>query len=111
MKMNIRTSKGIETKKINRRLAIRYKCLDCSGFSYKEVDGCQITKCSLYPYRHGVGEQDSTERNFAIRNFCRICMNGEKSFVRGCDIHTCSLHPFRLSGLDRTAIISEKNSI
>lgn len=33
--------------------AIRKKCLDCSGDSFKEVDLCPITDCSLYPYRYG----------------------------------------------------------
>lgn len=33
--------------------AIRAKCLDCSCGSRKEVAGCVIPDCSLYPYRFG----------------------------------------------------------
>jgi len=33
--------------------AIRQKCLDCSGWSYTEVELCPLTECSLYPFRFG----------------------------------------------------------
>jgi len=33
--------------------AIRKKCLDCSGYSKKEVRLCPIVECPLYPYRMG----------------------------------------------------------
>lgn len=33
--------------------AIRLRCLDCSGFSSKEVNLCPVTGCPLYPYRLG----------------------------------------------------------
>ena len=33
--------------------AIRAKCLDCSGGSSNEVKLCEMTECSLYPYRLG----------------------------------------------------------
>ncbi len=33
--------------------AIRKKCLDCSGGEHKEIEGCPITECPLYPYRFG----------------------------------------------------------
>ena len=33
--------------------AIRAKCLDCTNNQYTEVKDCQMTKCSLYPYRLG----------------------------------------------------------
>jgi len=33
--------------------AIRKKCLECCGGSYKEIRGCMITECPLYPYRFG----------------------------------------------------------
>ena len=34
--------------------AIRKKCLDCSGYSIKEVKYCVIPDCTLWPYRMGV---------------------------------------------------------
>lgn len=33
--------------------AIRTKCLECSGRSYKEARLCVIPDCPLYPYRMG----------------------------------------------------------
>ena len=33
--------------------AIRWKCLDCSGSSHKEVELCRVTSCPLYSYRFG----------------------------------------------------------
>lgn len=33
--------------------AIRAKCLDCSGGSYKEVDRCHLEHCDLWPFRFG----------------------------------------------------------
>ena len=35
--------------------AIRKKCLECSGGYTEEVLNCEITECSLYPYRLGLG--------------------------------------------------------
>ena len=31
--------------------AIHRHCLECSGGSIKCVDGCNVRKCNLYPYR------------------------------------------------------------
>jgi len=33
--------------------AIREKCKDCQGGAVKEIPLCQITGCSLWPYRLG----------------------------------------------------------
>lgn len=32
-------------------VAIRAKCWNCSGNSRREVDGCLLKDCPLYPYR------------------------------------------------------------
>lgn len=32
-------------------IAIRAKCLDCSGNSRREVERCLLKNCPLYPYR------------------------------------------------------------
>lgn len=32
-------------------VAIRAKCLDCSGGSRKQLHNCNVKKCKLYPYR------------------------------------------------------------
>ena len=33
--------------------AIREKCVDCCGGSVYEVKLCQVTKCTLHPFRFG----------------------------------------------------------
>lgn len=33
--------------------AIRAKCIDCSCSQISEIRDCQITSCSLHPYRMG----------------------------------------------------------
>lgn len=33
--------------------AIRQKCIDCCGGSYKEVELCHLEDCPLFPYRFG----------------------------------------------------------
>ena len=33
--------------------AIRMKCLDCCCGSGLEVELCTVTRCPLYPFRHG----------------------------------------------------------
>ncbi len=40
-------------KRLTPMKAIRAKCLDCSCDQTKEVRECNITKCSLHPYRLG----------------------------------------------------------
>ncbi len=40
-------------KRVTPMKAIRLKCLDCSGNSYKEVELCPIHNCALYPFRFG----------------------------------------------------------
>ena len=39
--------------RLTRKQAIRKKCIDCSGFSLKEVRECRITTCALHPFRMG----------------------------------------------------------
>ena len=107
MKTKILTKNGTtETVDLNRRKAIRARCLDCSGFEYNEVSGCKILKCELHPYRMGTENQDPDKRRKAIRAYCLDnCMIGQKSEVAKCTSRDmCPLFAFRLgTRLDRTA--------
>lgn len=38
--------------------AIRKKCVECSGGSYREVALCTVKKCPLYAYRFGKRPKD-----------------------------------------------------
>ena len=59
MKTRILDKDGIREVSLNRRTAIREKCLNCSGWSPKEVKECSHTDCPLYPFRTGEGKQNS----------------------------------------------------
>ena len=43
-------------------VAIRKKCLDCSGGMVSEVKGCRIKDCPLWPYRTADGEKREPKR-------------------------------------------------
>ena len=90
---------------MNRREAIRKRCLDCSGFSAKEVSECSHDWCELYSFRLPRKKQNSKEREKAIRKYCKnTCMAGSIEEVRQCSNTKCPLHEFRLQ------TESEKNS-
>lgn len=44
MKKNLPSSEAL-------LVAIRAKCLDCSGNQRREVERCKLANCPLYPYR------------------------------------------------------------
>ena len=46
--------KVIVPEKVSALKAIRKKCLDCCGGYTKEVELCDITDCTLHPYRFGI---------------------------------------------------------
>jgi hypothetical protein len=84
-------------KRLNRRQAIRNRCIDCSGWSSREVTNCTFNDCDLYPYRMGRGRQDPKARDQAIRRYCLWCMVGQRNEVRLCPSVNCSLHPYRMT--------------
>jgi hypothetical protein len=87
---------GVAMKRLNRRQAIRKRCLECSGFSPKEVKNCTFNNCLLYPYRLGFGYQEPKKRDKAIRDYCRQdCMNNQNYEVRMCPSGNCPLFHFR----------------
>jgi len=54
MKHTILDKNGEEIKvNLTPMKAIRHKCMNCSGFSYREVKLCPIKHCPLFPYRFG----------------------------------------------------------
>lgn len=46
--------------------AIRSKCLDCSGGQPKEIRFCQISTCTLWPYRMGKRPVKNIQGNHAL---------------------------------------------
>ena len=105
MKVKILSKNGHKIIDINRRLAIRERCLNCSGWSYVEVKNCQFVNCQLYPYRSGMGKQDAKARSKAIKKFCLYCMSGQRFEVSRCTCRDCPLFPYRQSRVDRSVEI------
>jgi hypothetical protein len=44
---------GMKNKNLTGMSAIREKCLECSAWSFKEVQLCPAKDCALYPFRFG----------------------------------------------------------
>lgn len=42
-----------KTKALTGMSAIREKCMECSNWSYKDVEKCTCKTCALYPFRFG----------------------------------------------------------
>ena len=95
MQYVIQGKAGPKTVNINRRKAIRERCLNCSGWSAGEVKECQLSNCQLYPFRTGQGKQDPKARNKAIHQYCLWCVNGQRAEVAKCPSFDCSLFPYR----------------
>ena len=86
---------------LNRRKAIRERCLNCSGWSSRDVRFCEFSNCHLYPFRSGQGKQDPKKRSKAIRGYCLWCMNGQRSEVKNCPSIDCPLFPYRKTRTER----------
>lgn len=108
MKFIVLGSNGPQLMKLNRRKAIRERCLNCTGWISSEVRNCHFNRCSLHKFRMGVGKQESIERAAAIRNYCLQCCNDQPNEVRLCPCKDCSLYPFRFYKIDRTVEINSK---
>jgi len=105
MKSKILGKNGLKVVDLNRRKAIKEKCLDCSGWSYTEVKNCSFIECPLYPFRTGQGKQDAKDRSRAIREYCLWCMNAQNYEVTKCPSIDCSLYPYRKTKVDKSTEI------
>ena len=105
MKVTILGKNGPKVIDLNRRKAIRERCLNCDGWYHKEVTNCTFKDCPLYPYRSGKGKQNAKDRTKAIRKYCLWCMNGQHGEVAKCPSTDCSLFPYRKTKTDRSTEI------
>ena len=102
---------GLRVADLNRRKAIRERCLNCSCWIPSEVTGCAFNDCPIFPFRSGKGKQDPKARGKAIRKYCLWCMAGQRSGVVKCVSKTCPLFPYRLKRIDHSVeIVSEAKS-
>lgn len=106
MKVSILGKNGLKTVNLNRRKSIKEKCLNCSGWSYKEVADCEFDDCDLHPYRSGTGKQNAKARSKAIREYCLWCMDGQVAEVTKCTSKDCSLFSYRQTKTDRSIEIN-----
>jgi len=106
MKVQIYAKGGFKLikKDLNRRKAIRGRCLNCVAWSPKAVENCfAVDECQLYPYRLGVGKQDAQARAKAIREYCLVfCCVGQSYEVQKCVSKFCPLFPYRKTITDRS---------
>lgn len=105
MKVKIQSKNGHKIVNLNRRKAIRERCLNCTGWIPKEVSKCEFIDCPLHPFRSGKGKQNPKIRAKAIRDYCLWCMAGKRSEIAKCVSPDCSLFPYRLCGVDRSTEI------
>ena len=107
MNVRIQTKNGsYKIINLNRRKAIRERCLNCSGWQLSQIRNCEITKCKLHPFRTGIGKQDPNARLKAIRENCLWCSGGKRSEVNLCQIKDCPLFAYRKKGIDRSVEIN-----
>ena len=102
LKVRIQGKNGPKIVELNRRKAIRKRCLNCVGWSVKDVKECEMTDCHLFEFRSGQGKQDSKLRARAIRKFCLWCMCGRANELSKCTSPDCPLFAFRKSTIDRS---------
>jgi Zn-finger protein len=105
MRVLILGKNGPKSFDLNRRKAIRERCLNCSGWSHKELANCTFSDCPLYPFRSGQGKQNPKARSKAIKNFCRWCVNDQHGETSKCTSIDCSLFPYRKTRTDRSTEI------
>ena len=110
MKVRISHKDGYEVVDLNRRKAIRKKCLICSYWNSAEVERCPQTECYLYPFRMGTGKQNAATRDRTIRTYClQYCMNGQRREVKLCPSRDCPLFAYRLTRLDVSVEIDSES--
>lgn len=81
---------------MNRRQAIRNRCIDCSGHLLLEVRECKHKTCKLYPFRMKESNgKTAKQRDKAIKSYCRWCMGDSRHLVSHCPAKNCSLYKFR----------------
>jgi len=101
MKVGIMSKDGHKEVDLNRRQAIRERCLNCKGWYHKEVINCIFTHCFLHPFRTGKGRQNSTRREKAIKQYCHSCMNIQVGEVKKCTVPDCPLFIYRKGGVEK----------
>ncbi len=103
MKVSIQHKYGPRLVDLNRRKAIRERCLNCVAWERGRVKTCEFEgDCHLWPYRMWTGKQDAKARAKAIRDYCLWCMCGQRSEIAKCTCPDCPLYAYRSTRVDRS---------
>ena len=105
MKVSILGKNGPKLVDLNRRKAVRERCLNCAGWLHKEVTNCTFKDCPLCPFRSGQGKQNAKARSKSINKFCLWCMNEQHGEVSKCPSTDCSYFSYRKTRTDRSTEI------
>ena len=108
MNVLIRSADGLKIADLNRRKAIRERCLNCVGWEPKQVSSCQSSDCPMHAFRSGRGHQDASRRNQAIKDYCQWCMGDDPKQVADCSSKECPLYAYRLHRVDRSVQIPDE---
>jgi hypothetical protein len=98
MRRKVIGRRGMQSRNLNRRRAIRHHCLACSNFRWEEVVNCRRCDCQLFHFRLGKtgGKGLSPElRKEAICQFCRTCLGNGAAAESDCHASECSLFDYR----------------
>ncbi len=95
---------GLKVVKLNRRKAIRERCLNCTNWSINAVSNCTSEECPLFSFRSGRGKQNAKERRAAIAKYCQWCY--QKKSAADCPVITCPLYVYRQGSPDRSVALN-----
>ena len=98
---------GLKTIELNRRTAIRERCMNCSAWSPKEVTHCTFDDCSLFPFRSGSGKQNAKARSKALIKYCRWCMGDYRPST--CVVRHCPLYCYRRGKAEQPVLLENKH--
>ena len=79
---------------MNRREAIRQRCIDCAG-SPAAVRQCDFEWCPLHSFRMPREKQDAKKRTKAISRYGLECGGGSRYEVTRCPATSCPLWQYR----------------
>ncbi len=102
MRVKILRKHGHEVVDLNRRKAIRERCMNCSGWHSNDVRDCEFEDCLLHSFRTGRGKQNAAARSKMIRKYCLWCCNDQLMLVSKCPSTNCPLFPYRKTVTDNS---------
>lgn len=88
----------VGTKRLTYLQSIKKHCFECSGWSYKDRENCEITDCPLYPYRFGKLPKIKPKLTplKSIAKYCLECNLSNYKERKLCENIGCFLHIYRL---------------